>query len=200
MTEHRHQIKPSLKEIATIDAFFTCTQCGIEVEPTRGWRSIRTSLNLLTLIVLLLVVFSDLDASPMGLVRIVVALVLTAAVFFGISLAILRAASLEPARKEIVKIVRDREEELRKGKPAFGEETEQGLAVPGAFLHEEGEAESEADPDRDLAAAVLEDPDALSEGLDARERMYAEDEAGALFDEEDEDFDAYYDDEDDDDE
>ncbi|MDI9497794.1 MAG: hypothetical protein QM270_04820 [Bacillota bacterium] len=102
-----HEPLLPLRSIFTMSLFFTCRHCGHEIEPAPAWRRARGILNLLTLALLLIIAFLPLEASMWVFARNLLLVGLVVALFWTLSIRLLKRANYGLARPEVVEAARE---------------------------------------------------------------------------------------------
>ncbi|NJP41407.1 hypothetical protein HCH52_10130 [Oscillospiraceae bacterium HV4-5-C5C] len=97
----RHQARITWSDLLTLSPVFSCRRCGELLEPARGWRRLRTGLNVAGLLVLILVIFQPLQSDFYYFLKMLAETLAVVAAFLGLSYGLLRLAHYESARPEV---------------------------------------------------------------------------------------------------
>lgn len=96
-----HEIKPEFMQILTMDPSFRCEKCGEYVEVIRPWRRLRMSVNIISVLALIYVAFSELQGTIKAFFLTLLLAVLIFSAFLALNYLILKKAPLESARMEV---------------------------------------------------------------------------------------------------
>lgn len=101
MSTCKHQIRPTVMEILSLQAAFYCENCDKFVEPMRPWRTIRALINAFCLIAILYAAFSKLQGTLQALGWMIGIILAALLLFFALNYLILTKAPLEEARADV---------------------------------------------------------------------------------------------------